>query len=112
MHAPIFLHADLIIQTNFIFMLDVVVVGAGIVVRNIVLLTTIRKQGFVEQMQKTYIHRNVVRKRKDSNKKNIVEVAIVAIVLDGGRINTKDIYLVVHGILTNYTNSSKKVGIW
>jgi|LauGreDrversion4_2_1035121.scaffolds.fasta_scaffold609014_2 hypothetical protein len=64
---------------------DVVVPGAGNVERNIARNTMIKNLGNAYPQQKTITIPFAVRKRKDSNKKTIVEVAIQVTVLDAGK---------------------------
>jgi hypothetical protein len=59
--------------------------GAGNVERNIARNTMIQNLGNAYPLQKIIIIPFAVRKRRDLNKKTIVEVAIQATVLDAGK---------------------------
>jgi hypothetical protein len=86
-HVPIFLHVDSTAR-DFTRMPAVAVAGAGTVGKNTVQPTTILLQGTSVRMPKIPTD-SVVGTKRDSRKKTIVGVGIVAIVQNGGKAKRK-----------------------
>ena len=85
MHVLIFLRADSMIKEDFMWGTVVVARGAGLVVRNIVLLITMPRLVCAKGEQKITMMPNAAEKSLDSQKNPIVLEAIQVIVLRDGR---------------------------